>query len=228
LKFEADEGGSVDLVGKLDQVPGARAQVILTGSLDQIHGHPPASALRIEMSYGMLTTGRKIALWIRHLVFCASSPDGHQNGSVLVVRGNPRESEGVETFELSPLHPADARRLLARLCRLAVVGLARPLPFFPGVSEAYFQALSSPPKKLSEEEVIPYAFREARKRLWPERGATDAALVEVYRGRDPLGDLDAQGRPAVHEADLGELPFALLAETLFHPMHRAVRRGAGS
>jgi hypothetical protein len=142
----------------------------------------------------------------------------------MVVRGSPRDSEGIELFSLAPLERDDARRLLTQLTQLSLLGLAAPLPFFPTTSEAYFAALSSPPKKLTEDEVIPFAFAQARKSLFPEKPGyrIDGAIAEVYRGGDPLGDRDTSGRATVHPSDLGELPFARLAESVFHPLARAV------
>lgn len=225
LQFEPLEDASLQSLSGIELQAGSRPpRLFLTGSLDQIYGN-----VRLETSYGRLNASRKVALWIRHLALCASAdaPDAPQ--SVMVVRGSPRDSEGIELFSLAPVNEEQARALLQRLAQLAYLGRWVPLPFFPSTSEAYFAALSNPKKKLSEDEVIPFAFAQARKELFPEKSGyrIDAAIAEVYRGGDPLGDRDASGRATVHPADLGELPFARLAESVFHPMARAITTGGG-
>ncbi len=210
------DGLSVDpCFGAILEAPLPR--LVLTGTIDDVY-----ATVRLETSYGQLNTNRKLGLWVRHLAACASGVPLEK--SALVVRGNPRNPEGVETFVLGRLEPDVACEALGSLVALAVVGRRSPLRFFPGVSEKYFDTLHNPPKKLHLDEVVPYAFDEARKLLTPTRGGArpDAILLELYRGADPLGVLDEQMRKRVVEDDLSELPFARLAGTVFGPMSRAL------
>ncbi len=195
---------------------GALPRLAVTGTIDDVYG-----AVRLETSYGQLNTNRKLGLWLRHLAACAASVDLEK--SALVVRGPPKSPEGVETFVLDRLEASAAKKLLGTLVALAAFGRRAPLSFFPGVSEKYFDTLHHPPKKLSEEEVVPHAYEEARKWLQPSRAGArpDAVLQELYRSSDPLGVLDESMRARVAEEDLAELPFARLSEAVFGPMYRA-------
>ena len=181
--------------------------------------------MRLETSYGQLKASRKIALWVRHVAACATGMGLTQ--SVLVVRANPRDAEGVQTLALGAVPQEKAQELLGELCRLAIAGLSLPLRFYPSASDAYFEALHHVSRRVPEEEVVPRAYQEARKVLYPKNAGfnPDAAISELYRGEDPLGDLDAAGKLAVDVDDLAELPFARLAELIFHPLGQAVQGG---
>jgi hypothetical protein len=188
----------------------------LSGTIEQIYG-----TVRVETSYGQLNTSRKIGLYLRHLATCAAGLEITE--SALVVRGNPRNPEGVETFLLGALEQKRAKELLGILCGLSILGRAVPLRFFPSASEEYFQALHNAPKKLREDEIVSFAFEQARKFLGPTKASArpDALLGELYRGTDPLGVLDSSQLPAVEASEMGELPFARLSEAFFGPLLRA-------
>lgn len=195
------------------------SRIVLTGALDQIFG-----SVRLETSYGQLNTSRKVGLWLRHLAACAVGLE--ISHSVLVVRGGPRSPVGVETLVLGALPQSKAMNLLGTLGGLALLGRMIPLRFFPEASEKYFHSLMNPPRKLGEEEKVPFAFEEARKVLLPSKVGPrpDTILHELYRGADPLGVLDGNGHLVFEAHELRESPFARLAETFFAPISQAVLR----
>jgi exonuclease V gamma subunit len=199
---------------------GSLPPLVLSGVVDEIYGD-----VHLEVSYGRMHARRKVGFWIEHLAACCARGDRSVQ-SVMVVRGGPREADKVDTFALRPVPANTARRILGRLVGLAQLGLSVPLPFFGEASEAYFDAVTAPPKKLLQEnpeEVVPRALSAAREALQPTNfwQAPDQAVLEVYRGRDPLGELDASGLRLVPREDLAQLPFARLAELVLSPLASA-------
>lgn len=183
-------------------------RIVLSGVIDKLYGK-----VRLEMSYGQETVGRVISLWIHHLVACAATEQTQVEHSVLVTRGATWDNENSKELVLEAVEPQAARRLLAELSVLSLLGRLVPLRFFAGASFEYLTSLHKPLRGVSEEEKVPKAFERARSSLQPNvnysRGTN--AVTELFRGEDPLG---AQG---AHEDELAELPFARLAAHIFGP-----------
>jgi len=154
-------------------------------------------ACRIDYTCGKITPKKRFELWINHLALNTIDNDGYPRTSILVAKDN-------ESLKFKSID-TDAKNLLMKLVELYLIGLKRPLYFFPEASMAYMIKIKS------EEEAILSAAK-----AWNRPGGFNAPPGEgmknstrlLFRGIDPLND----------ESPPFELTFKGIIETVVKPM----------
>jgi exodeoxyribonuclease V gamma subunit len=189
--------------GAEEMLPPVSAEIDLddfqvTGTLD---GLTPKG--RRAHTFGRLTEGRKIELWITHLFMNLVSPLPCPAASLMIGRGG----KGAEQIRFDPL--PNAGNLLRDLLSVYRLGMTLPLPLFPVASCAYARAVldtgGRPPERKAMASIV-RNFMSANPEHPGESG--HPAVRRLFGIRNPL-------------ADTGETGFAELAVRVFGPMLQA-------
>lgn len=189
--------------GEAEMLPPISAEVVLgdfqvTGALDRL---TPEG--RMAHTFGRLTEGRKIELWITHLFMNIVSPLPCPATSLMIGRGQ----KGVERCRFGAL--PDAAYQLRDLLAVYRMGVTLPLPLFPVASCAYAQAFLDAGERPPERKAMATIVRNFMSATPEHPGESGhPAIRRLFGTRNPL-------------TDTGEAGFAELAVRVFGPMLRA-------
>lgn len=154
----------------------------LTGLLEDLfeeHG-------QVRVQFSRLGRPKEITSWVNHLALQCFAPAGHPRSALLVGR-QPKDGREIE---VSFRTVEDPEALLGDLIALLRLGATIPVPFFPGTSRVYVEAL----RKTGS---LDKALEGARTAHTPERTwgeGFDAYNALAFSGRDPFeGDPAAPG-----------------------------------
>ncbi|MFH1808090.1 MAG: exodeoxyribonuclease V subunit gamma [Pseudomonadota bacterium] len=174
----------------------------LTGTLRQVREQG-----LVQVSYSRDGGAQELALWLRHLVLCACSPEARH--STLLCRGEKAGSGPVQRIFSRPEDPGAILTSLVELCSL---GSCLPLPLFKQASWTYARVLV----EAKNEEDPAYALSKAREvfegGFHLDAEADDPQVRQAFAHCDPLLQRI--------EIDGHSLGFADLALRLYRPLLR--------
>lgn len=163
----------------------------------------------VHVQFSRVHPKHRLALWIQHLIWCASCPNGSDEQRQSWLIGRVASGIGSQVIHFAPV--SDASRRLDELVQYFDAGQAWPLAFFPSTSYSFAHALNGP--KGTEQS----AMREAQ-RSWDNELALSEALRRVYGENSQMtldGPATEDGTP--FENDL-VMPFSRLAVDIISPL----------
>lgn len=190
-------------LGEEDMLPPVSAEVMpagfrVSGVVDRL-----TRSGRMVHTFGQLTEGRKIELWITHLFMNIVTGLPCPASSMMIGRGG----KGARRCRFDAL--PHASELFQNLLEIYRLGLTIPLPLFPKASCAYARAFMAAGEKAPERKAMTTILRNFLSTSREHPGEFQhPAVRRLFGTRNPL-------------LDEGEAGFAALSIRVFGPMLQA-------